>query len=91
MSNTIFWVAATVVVAIIVDRKMRELAQRKVFVDELDKILGEILGDCLEAYCEDCDGILAQGTGQYKEDVFTAAYNHGEVYDHEVRVRSWAD
>ena len=91
MKDIIFWAAATAVVVMIVDRQMRKLAQRKAIVDELDAMLAEILGDCLEAYCDDCEAILAQGTGDYKESVAEAAYNHGEFYDHMVRLRSWAD
>lgn len=89
--KTVLFFGITVAVVVVVARQIRKWGRERVTMEELDQILTEILGDCLEAYCEDCDGILAQGTGQYKDDVFTAAFNHGEIYDHEVKVRSWAD
>jgi len=89
--KTVFFIGVTVAVTIFVARWFREWEMKEATMEELDRVLQEILGDCLEAYCDECDGILAQGTGQYKEDVFTVAYNHREIYDHDVRVRSWAD
>lgn len=59
--------------------------------NDLDMLLTKILGDCLEAYCEDCSKILATGTTMYHTLVTTVAYHHSEEYDHEVHVRSWAD
>jgi len=89
--KTLIFLALTVAVTVKVAQFFRDWETREAAMEELDQVLKEILGDCLEAYCDECDGVLAQGTGQYKEDVFTVAYNHREIYDHDVRVRSWAD
>lgn len=59
--------------------------------NDLDAVLAVILGSCLEAFCEDCDMVLASGTKVYHNMVSTVAYYHGEQYDHDVHVRSWAD
>ena len=58
---------------------------------DLDDILMDVFGDCMEAWCEDCGLVLATGTGPYKPQVNNVAYVHSEVYDHEVHVRSWVD
>lgn len=91
-------VAAAVVVGIIVFiRRFNEYdGERKHVNDddpvyELDDILTEVFGDCMEAWCEDCGAVLATGTGPYKTQVSNVAYTHGSIYDHEVRVRSWAE
>lgn len=89
--KTMIFFGITIIVVVVVARQIKQWERNRVTMEALDQVLAEILGDCLEAYCEDCDGILAQGTGQCKDDVFTEAYNHGEIYDHDVRVRSWLD
>lgn len=76
---------------VVIGREVRKWTRETAVMQELDEMLAEILGDCIEAYCEDCGRMLAQGTGNRKPDVSSAAYHHSEVFDHEVRVRSWAD
>jgi galactose-1-phosphate uridylyltransferase len=59
--------------------------------NDLDLLLEKIFSDCLEAYCTDCGKILASGTQVYHEVVTNVAYNHGEIYSHDVLVRNWLD
>jgi hypothetical protein len=59
--------------------------------EELDDILGRILGSCFEAYCEDCDDVLAVGTGPYEQQVANIVYTHREIFDHETYIRNWAE
>lgn len=90
-------VAAAVVVGIIVFiRRFNEYDDKRKPVEdepmyELEDVLTEVFGDCMEAWCEDCGAVLATGTGPYKTQVSNVAYTHGSIYDHEVRVRSWAE
>lgn len=60
-------------------------------MQELDDVLIEVLSDCLEAWCDDCGRLVAQGTGTWKSEVEQEAYIHREVFDHEVHVRTWLD
>lgn len=71
--------------------QVRKQALEEAAMQELDIILYEILGGCMEAYCEDCDHVLAQGTNPFHDQVEQVAYFHRETYDHEVHVRSWAE
>jgi hypothetical protein len=59
--------------------------------NDLDLLLEEILGDCLEAYCEDCGTILATGTKNYHDLVANVGYDHEITFDHYVTVQSWLD
>ena len=90
MKNILF-LAATITGVILFSKIIRKWEREEAAMEELDDMLEEILGDCLEAYCDDCEHVLAQGTGIRKDDVAEAAYNHSEVYDHMVHLRSWAD
>lgn len=89
--KTIVLLGLTVAGVVIIASQVRKWTREEAVMQELDDMLNEILGDCLEAWCEDCDRILAQGTGSRKPDVSREAYVHGEIYDHEVHVRTWAD
>lgn len=81
-------VAGVVILAKQTEKWSREEAA---VMEELDIILHEILGGCMEAYCEDCDHVLAQGTNPFHAQVGQVADFHRETYDHEVKVRSWAE
>lgn len=89
--KTILIIGFVLLGVVVIGREVRKWTREEAVMQELDTMLAEILGDCMEAYCEDCGQILAQGTGTRKPDVSSAAYHHSEVYDHEVHVRSWAD
>lgn len=89
--KTLLFVGFILLGVVVIGREVRKWTREEAVMQELDEMLAEILGDCLEAYCEDCGQLLAQGTGNRKPDVSREAYVHGEVYDHEVHVRSWAD
>jgi hypothetical protein len=91
MMKTIVFLGLTIAVVVILAEQVRKWTREEAAMQEVDMMLTEILSDCLEAYCEDCNRILAQGTGTRKPDVSSAAYHHSEIYDHQVFVRSWAD
>lgn len=103
MKDILFVAAAIAVVIVIAERYRKEFPVENVFEngrpwpeleepeEELDDILARVLGSCFEAYCEDCDDVLAIGTGPYQSQVANVAYTHGEVFDHETWVRSWAE
>jgi hypothetical protein len=91
MKNIIF-ITLTVAVVIVIAGQFKKMEKRQeAFEQEVDDVIRDVLDNCLEAYCEDCDQILAQGTGSYKDTVTSVAYTHREVYDHEVKVKSWAE
>lgn len=69
------------------DDERREMEESSL---EIDNVLTDVLAGCMEAYCEDC-GVLAQGTHPYHDKVASVAYNHSEIYDHMVHLRTWAD
>lgn len=87
----IIFIGVTITVVTVIAVQARKLYREEAAMQELDAMLEEILGDCLEAYCDDCEHVLAQGTGVHKDMVADEAYNHSEVYDHMVHLRSWAD
>lgn len=89
--KTMLVLGLTIVGVVILASQVRRWTREEAVMQELDDILTEVLSDCLEAYCDDCGRLVAQGTGPWKEDVSREAYVHSEVYDHEVHVRSWAD
>lgn len=91
MVKTIVLLGLTVAWVVIIAKQVRKWTREAAVMQELDDMLAEILNDCMEAYCEDCDRVLATGTGNLKPDVSHEAYVHSEVYDHNVHVRSWAD
>jgi hypothetical protein len=76
---------------VVIGREVRKWTREEAVMQELDQMLAEILGDCIEAYCDDCGRLIAQGTGSKKPEVSSAAYHHSEIWDHEVHVRSWVD
>lgn len=76
---------------VILARQAEKWSQEEAAMEELDVLLYEILGGCMEAYCEDCDHVLAQGTNPFHAQVGQVADFHRETYDHEVKVRSWAE
>lgn len=72
-------------------RRQTRVAEEATLDYETDQMLIDVLSECMEAFCQDCGMVLAQGTHPYHDDVAAVAYNHGEMYDHDVRVRSWAE
>lgn len=104
MRDIIFVAAAIGVVIFIAERFRKEYVplentfengrpwpEREEPPEELDDILARILGTCFEAFCDDCDDVLAVGTGPYEQQVMNIAYTHCEVFDHSAYVRNWAE
>lgn len=89
--KTLILLGLVVAGVVILEARARKRLREEATMQELDMMLYEILGGCMEAYCEDCDHVLAQGTNPYHDQVEQVAYFHRETYDHEVRVRSWAE
>jgi TorA maturation chaperone TorD len=91
MMKTLLLLGTIAAGVVILASQVRKWSREEAAMQELDQMLAEILGGCMEAYCEDCDHVLAQGTNPFHEQVAQVAYFHRETYDHEVRVRSWAE
>lgn len=87
--RTLIFTGLTVLAVILWAKTLRE--KEETMNSETDVMLLEILSECMEAYCEDCEQVLAQGTHPYHDKVASVAYNHSEIYDHMVHMRSWAD
>ena len=91
MMKTLVLLGLTFAGVVILASQVRRWSREEAAMQELDMMLSEILGGCMEAYCEDCDHVLAQGTNPFHDQVEQVAYFHRETYDHEVKVRSWAE